>query len=312
MKKQGKDMSVKNRGLGKGLDLLLKGSAEDERVDRTEIREIPLKDIFPNPSQPRQEFLEDALDDLARSIQNQGVLQPILVRPRPKERSGYEIVAGERRWRATQRTDLTAIPALVRDIDDQETLAIALIENLQREDLNPIEEAAGLQRIKEELGLSQEELAQRVGKSRSAVANSMRLLHLPESIKKDLGAKVISSGHARAYLALDSQEIQKTIHARVVSKHLNVRQTETLIRQINDQQDEKKQPSAREVRETKEFCKQCKGSLEKVLGKRKGLSLRVSGGPKQGAITLSYTTAEERERIMRIMEQGAGQLEDRG
>ena len=306
-------MSVKNRGLGKGLDLLLKGSSEDEGVDRTEIREISLKDIFPNPSQPRQEFHEDALDDLARSIQSQGVLQPILVRPRPGERSGYEIVAGERRWRATQRTDLSSIPALVRNIDDQETLAIALIENLQREDLNPVEEAAGLQRIKEELGLSQEELAQRVGKSRSAVANSMRLLHLPEAIKKDLGAKRITSGHARAYLALDGQEAREKIHARVVSKQLNVRQTETLIRQINAQQTEDAKTGAHaNAKETKRFCKQCKGSLEKVLGKRKGLSLRVSGGPTKGAITFSYTTAEERERVMRIMEQGAGKIKDRG
>jgi ParB family chromosome partitioning protein len=305
-------MSVKNRGLGKGLDLLLKGNSEDERVDRTEIREILLNEIFPNPSQPRQEFLEDALDDLARSIQSQGVLQPILVRPRPGERSGYEIVAGERRWRATQRTDLTTIPALIRDIDDKETLAIALIENLQREDLNPIEEAAGLQRIKEEFGLSQEELAQRVGKSRSAVANSMRLLHLPETIKKDLGAGIISSGHARCYLALDEQETQKKIHAQVVRQQLNVRQTETLVHQINGQKGKHKATSAQhEATETRQFCRQCKGRLEKMLGRRKGLALRVSGGPTKGAITLSYTNAEERERVMQIMEQGAGQIEDK-
>jgi ParB family chromosome partitioning protein len=303
-------MSVKNRGLGKGLDLLLKGSGGDERVDRAEIREIPLSDIFPNPTQPRQEFLEDALEDLARSIQNQGVLQPILVRPRPGERSGYEIVAGERRWRATQRTDLTTIPALIRDIDDKETLAIALIENLQREDLNPIEEAAGLHRIKEELGLSQEELAQRVGKSRSAVANSMRLLHLSEAIRKDLKAKIISPGHARAYLGLEDEATREKVHAQVVGKQLNVRQTESLIRQIAAKQGQEAQRGSQTDAETRAFCKTCRADLEKMLGRRKGLSLKVSGGPAKGAITLSYANAEERERVMRIMEQGAGQIKD--
>jgi len=302
-------MSVKTRGLGKGLDLLLKGSGGNEADERMEIREIPLDDIFPNPSQPRQEFVEEALDDLAGSIRNQGVLQPILVRPRSGERYGYEIVAGERRWRASQRTDLTTIPALVRDIDDKETLAIALIENLQREDLNPVEEAMGLDRIKQELGLSQEELAKRVGKSRSAVANSMRLLHLSEGIKKDIAAKIISSGHARAYLSLETQEAQEKAHTQVVKEHLNVRQTEALVRRLNAANDSGTMGDDATCRAaTKRFCQECKATMERALGKRKGLTLRVNGGPAKGSITLSYATAEERERVMRIMEHGAGSI----
>ncbi|GAU08458.1 ParB/RepB/Spo0J family partition protein [Desulfoplanes formicivorans] len=304
-------MSVKTRGLGKGLDLLLKGSTPDTTDERLEIREIPLTDIFPNPSQPRQEFVEESLDELARSIRSQGVLQPILVRPRSGARHGYEIVAGERRWRASQRTDLKTIPALVRDIDDKETLAIALIENLQREDLNPIEEAMALERIKQELELSQEELARQVGRSRSAIANSMRLLNLPPSIQKDLAAHVITPGHARAYLALNDPDSQKTAHDKVVKNHLNVRQTEALVRQMNaapakdSPADDLKDKAA-----NKRFCQECKTTIEKVLGKRKGLSLRVSGGPAKGSITLSYANARERERVLRIMEQGAGHVDN--
>jgi ParB family chromosome partitioning protein len=311
MKKQGNDMSAKTRGLGKGLDLLLKGSTPDTPEEGLEIREIPLKDIFPNPSQPRQEFDEEALEDLARSISSQGVLQPILVRPRSKARHGYEIVAGERRWRASQRTHLKTIPALVRDIDDKETLAIALIENLQREDLNPIEEAMALERIKQELELSQEELARRVGKSRSAIANSMRLLNLPEAIKKDLAAHVITPGHARAYLALEGSDNQQAAHEQVIKKHLNVRQTEALVRQMNTAlSGNSTTKDQKDKAANKQFCKECKTTIEKVLGKRKGLSFRVSGGPTKGSITLSYANAEERDRVLRIMEQGAGNVDN--
>ncbi|WP_462324453.1 ParB/RepB/Spo0J family partition protein [Desulfoplanes sp.] len=305
-------MSVKNRGLGRGLDLLLKGSGSDPVDEEMQgATEVALSEIFPNPAQPRQHFSEEGIDDLARSIQAQGVLQPILVRPRKDDQTGYEIVAGERRWRATQRTDRLTIPVLVREIDDKETLAIALIENLQREDLNPIEEAMGLNRIRDELGLSQEELANRVGKSRSAVANSMRLLNLPERVKEDLENKAITPGHARAYLSMDTPEGQNHVHGQVVTKNLNVRQTEVLVRNMiakKDLEDGQEDGPAKEA--AKRFCKQCRSELEGFMGKRKGLSLRVTGGPAKGAITLSYATSRERERILRIMEQGAGRMDE--
>jgi ParB family chromosome partitioning protein len=297
-------MSVKSRGLGKGLDLLLKGSAPEDSPQGIEVCDIPLVDIFPNPSQPRQTFTEEGLEDLARSIQTQGILQPILVRPRPGKSLGYEIVAGERRWRASQRTDLKSIPALVRNIDDKETLAIALIENLQREDLNPIEEAQGLLRVKDELELSQEELSKRVGRSRSAVANSIRLLQLPDEIQEDIKAKKISSGHARAYLALGDNDAKMKAHAQVLGRQLNVRQTEVLIRQMLA--DVQSVPSGDKTdNDVLDFRKQCKAELERVLGRSKGLSLRVSGGPAKGAITFSYASSEERERVLQILQHGA-------
>jgi len=296
-------MSVKSRGLGKGLDLLLKGSAPEDSPKGIEVCDIPIVDIFPNPSQPRQTFPEEGLEELASSIQAQGILQPILVRPRAGKSSGYEIVAGERRWRASQRTDLTSIPALVRNLDDKETLAIALIENLQREDLNPIEEAQGLVRVKDALGLSQEELSKRVGRSRSAVANSMRLLQLPEKIQEDLKEKKISSGHARTYLALGDNEAKMKAHALVVGRQLNVRQTEMLVRQLGADS-QSVSGTGKDNQEEVLFRKQCKAEFEHALGRRKGLRLRVSGGPSKGAITLSYATSEERERVLQMLQNG--------
>ncbi len=309
--KQGSDMSVTPKGLGKGLDLLLKGNGAEEGNEGLEVRELPLADIFPNPSQPRQECTEEALAELAASINNQGVLQPILVRPRPGERYGYEIVAGERRWRASKRAQLTTIPALIRDIDDQETLVIALIENVQREDLNPLDEAIGLDRIKQTLGLSQGELAQRVGKSRSAVANSMRLLHLSGTIKKDLAARLVSPGHARAYLALEDVEEREHVHDQVKRNHLNVRQTESLVKRIQQHGASCRSSASKEhTTKAQTFCRQCQISVERILGRREGLTCKVRGNAVKGAITLSYSNASERERVMRIMEQGANTIKE--
>ena len=297
-------MRVKSRGLGKGLDLLLNGNGTDVRQGAG-VTKILITEISPNPFQPRQAFTENSLEDLAQSIRTRGVLQPILVRLRPGENSGYEIVAGERRWRASQRAGLKSIPALVRDLDDRETLAIALIENLQREDLNPIEEAFGLQRVKKEMGISQEDLARQVGRSRSAVANSMRLLQLPGEIQDAVKEKQISAGHARTYLALETKELQMSVHTQVVARQLNVRQTEMLVRQMAAGQTNTPLRT-KDPDDVKIFRKQCKADLEKCMGKREGLGVRVSGSPSKGAITFSYATQEERERVLTIMQHGVG------
>lgn len=218
-------MPEPSRGLGRGLDALLGGAAQD--VGTTDVRRLPITSIFPNPQQPRRTFDPEGLKDLARSIKTQGVLQPILVRRMPGgKRDEYELVAGERRWRASQMAGLTEIPAMIRNLDDEESLAIALIENLQREDLNPIEEARGLRELQERLSLSQEELANRVGKSRPAVANALRLLSLPESIQDDILKGGLSAGHARAILAIADQEAQLALMERIAHLGLSVRQAE--------------------------------------------------------------------------------------
>lgn len=214
-------------GLGKGLDALIRETSEAR--DPSGVQVLPLKNIFPNPNQPRRKFNEKSLEELAASIRSQGVLQPLLVRPcGPAKPGKFEIVAGERRWRASQMAGLTEVPVLVRSFSAQDTLAAALIENLQREDLNPLEEALGLQTLKDEFGLSQEDLAKKLGKSRSAIANSLRLLALPEAARKVLAEGSLSAGHARALLGITDPQAQDRLKDLILDRHLSVREAEGL------------------------------------------------------------------------------------
>lgn len=219
-------MTSANRGLGRGLDALLGGVREDEMVtsESSEVRMIPIEDITPNPHQPRREFSEDALADLSASIGTRGVLQPVLIRS--LDNGKYELVAGERRLRASKKAGLTEIPSLIREMTDQESLAIALIENLQREDLNAVEEALGYQQLQQQFGLSQEELSRQVGKSRSSVANSLRLLNLPDSVQADIQNGALSAGHGRAIMAVTDEARQEELHRRITENGLTVRQAE--------------------------------------------------------------------------------------
>jgi ParB family chromosome partitioning protein len=218
-------MSAK-RGLGRGLDALLQGFGEG--LGAPEIVQVPAGRIRPNPKQPRRDFDEAALAELAESIRTNGVLQPILVRPVDDPDHLYELVAGERRWRASQLANLAELPAIVRTMSDEESLAIALIENLQREDLNPIEEALGLQRLQEEFGLTQEQMAEKVGKSRPAIANMLRLTQLPEPIQRDIRTGVMTAGHGRALLVLTGSEDQEAMRQRIVERALSVREAEAM------------------------------------------------------------------------------------
>ena len=221
-------MASNNLGLGKGLDALIRETSGAAR-QADSIKTVSLKDITPNPNQPRRRFAEKPLEELASSIRNQGLLQPILVRPRGEAFPGkYEIIAGERRWRASQQAGLTEVPVVIRNLSDLDTLSAALIENLQREDLNPLEEAMGMQTLKEEFGLSQEDLAGRLGKSRSAVANCLRLLALPESFHKDLAEGRLSAGHARALLSITSERAQEYLRNLILEENLSVREAEGL------------------------------------------------------------------------------------
>lgn len=220
-------MATHPLGLGKGLDALIRETQDAREV--AGVSTLPLQDITPNPLQPRREFNEKSLEELAASIRSQGLLQPLLVRPiGPANPGKYEIVAGERRWRACAMAGLTEVPVLIRAFSAKDTLAAALVENLQREDLNPIDEALGLQTLKDEFGLSQDDLAQAIGKSRSAVANSLRLLSLPESMRPLLAEGKISSGHARALLSITDPKAQEYLKNLILESRISVREAEGL------------------------------------------------------------------------------------
>lgn len=218
-------------GLGKGLDSLFADSPEAAGGDEG-VTTLPLREIEPDPDQPRKVFEEESLAALSKSIAENGLLQPIAVRPQ-KAGPGYIIIAGERRWRAARMAGLDEVPVLVKDVNDEQAAALALIENLQREDLDPIEEAEGCAQLMERYGLTQEQAAQRLGKSRSALANTMRLLNLPDSIRAQVRSGALSTGHAKVLLGLSDAGKMETAAEEITQKTLNVRQTEALCRKLN-------------------------------------------------------------------------------
>ncbi len=293
-------MSAGSKGLGRGLDALLGGVREDEKKtsDSAEVKLIPIESITPNPHQPRREFAQDALEDLAASIKVRGVLQPVLVRPLGGKR--YELVAGERRLRASKLAGLSEIPTLVREMTDQESLAIALIENLQREDLNAVEEALGYQQLQQQFGLSQEELARQVGKSRSAVANSLRLLNLPEPVQTDIQQGAITAGHGRAIMAVTDAEAQESLHKRIAENGLTVRQAEA---QASFWKEHGRLPGAEEigqaarpaagVKEPSEPLDARLKSLQKSLRGLLGVKVKIAGTLDKGKITVSYGNEDD-------------------
>jgi|TARA_B100000315_G_scaffold260923_2_gene327425 ParB family chromosome partitioning protein len=221
-------MTNRKRGLGRGLDALL-GHSEPETDQSAALREIPVEFIHPGKYQPRHEMDSETLSDLAESIKTQGVIQPIVVRTVSSD--NYEIIAGERRWRATQLAGLDNIPAIVRDVSDESAVAMSLIENIQREDLNPMEEAAALQRLQDEFHLTHQQMAEAVGKNRTTVTNFLRLMNLSAPIAALLEKGELEMGHARALLTLTDEQ-QNLVAKDVVSKGLNVRQTESLVRRL--------------------------------------------------------------------------------
>lgn len=221
-------MAPEKRGLGRGIDSLFRNSTEQSESSKTnaEITRLPLAALTPCPAQPRQIFEERPLEELAESIKNQGIVQPLLVRPLP-ESGKYQIVAGERRYRAAKMAGLTEVPVTVRELSDQEALTLALVENLQREDLNPIEEAEAMQALRESLGESQDVLASRLGKSRSSVANALRLLQLPQDMRQALAGNLFTPGHARAVLSVQDEEVQHQLFEAIIDRQLSVRDAET-------------------------------------------------------------------------------------
>ena len=216
-----------SKGLGRGLDALFGGTApkQEPQGQESAVNLMPITALHPNPNQPRRHFDDAALRELADSIKSQGIIQPLLVRPLGSENT-YQIVAGERRWRAAQLAGLKEVPVYVRQLSDKEVMAAALIENLQREDLNPIEEAEALQALRDALELTQEELATRLGKSRPAIANALRLLQLSATARADIQAGLLSAGHARCLLGIDAPIASEALRQRILSHKLTVREAE--------------------------------------------------------------------------------------
>lgn len=271
---------AKAKGLGRGLDALFGEELPEEKVAVG----IRLSDIEPNPRQPRQDFDPEALEELAQSIRENGVITPITLR---KTGDTYQIIAGERRWRASRLAGLHEIPAVVLDVDEQTAYALALIENLQREDLNPMEEAEGYRRLTQELHLTQEQAAQRVGISRPAVANALRLLSLPESLSKLVREKQLSAGHARTLLPLEDPETMEKAARLVIEQQLSVRQTEQLVKRMG-KGDEPKRTKEPDI---------YVADLERVMASVTGHKVRIQHGAKKGRITIEYYGNEDLEAV---------------
>ncbi len=278
---------MKKGGLGKGLEALLPNLPE-ESADK--LAEIKITEIDPNPNQPRRSFDAAALEQLAASIRTSGVIQPIVVRP---AEGRYMIIAGERRWRAARQAGLAVIPAVVRDVTRQKLYEMALIENLQREDLNPVEEAQAIDAYVREYGLTQEEAAEKLGKSRPAVANALRLLQLPEDLLEALAAGQLTAGHARCLLALEDPERQRQLAQRIIAEGLSVRQAEELARAAAPRRAAKRPPAG----EPEGFH-----VLTEALRRTFGTKVRILGTQDRGKIQIDYFSREDVERIYEIIE----------
>lgn len=273
-------------GLGRGLSALIPGAS-----DETGLVEVPIQAVAPNPRQPRQAFGEEGLEALARSIQEVGVLQPIVVR---RLNGGYELVAGERRLRAARLAGLATVPAIIRTTDDTESLREALIENIHRLDLSPLEQAAAFQELQDDLGATQEELAERLGHSRSHVANTIRLLQLPAEVQTLVADGSLTAGHARALLSLEDAEAQTTLGVRIAAEGLSVRQTEELVRSYTAH------PAARTEREPKPVDPKLL-QIEEALGEALGTRVRIQRARRKGRIVVDFGSKADLDRIANLI-----------
>lgn len=279
-------MSAKQRGLGRGLGALIGDFPEEP--ENGAVTKLPLQKVEPNPDQPRRTFDEEELQALADSIAAHGILQPLAVRA-----SGggfYQIIAGERRWRAARMAGLSEVPVVVLEADDRTVMELALVENLQRQDLNPMEEAEGYQRLMKEYGLTQEEAAARVGKSRPAVANALRLLLLPEEVRSLVEDGTISAGHARAILSLPAARLQKAAAQKIVALRLSVRQAEAMCKRML-QEEEKPEPKPAPL--TVDYVAECEKSLTRRLDRK----VRIVNGKRKGRFELEFYGQEDLQRL---------------
>ena len=280
-------MATKRMALGKGLGALL---PEFEQGELKTLLYCGIEEIVPNRSQPRKYFDESRLQELAESIKEKGILEPLIVR---RIEQGYELIVGERRWRAAQRAGLKEVPVLVKEAEGREALELSLIENLQRENLNPIEEAEAFKRLTEEFNVSQGDLATRLGKDRTTITNTLRLLKLPLEVRNQLLQNRITSGHARAILSLETKEKQKELCSRIIQKGLSVREAEAIAKRWSEKP-KKKGPSDRRREELGSQMNSLQDSLRQYLGTK----VRITPNGKRGKIEIEYYSNEDLERII--------------
>jgi ParB family transcriptional regulator, chromosome partitioning protein len=285
-------------GLGRGLNALIPTDVGSGAQPRLGAQEVPINQIEPNPYQPRNHFDEESLAGLTASIRELGVVQPVLVRQLGSER--YALIAGERRWRAAKRAGLQVIPIIVRDVTDSLTLQHALVENLHRDDLNPLEEAAAYQQLIEDFNLTQEEVAQRIGKSRSAVANLLRLFQLPPQVQRLVAESRLSAGHAKALLGTPDRAFQEALARRVVADGLTVRETEDAVRQRNELGGSPPPPAAGNGRVAKLRAPGLL-ELEELLAEQLATRVKINLGPKKGRVVIEFADLADLERIYRVM-----------
>ena len=284
------------KGLGKGLGALLTAESVVETTTETEkdVKKIKITQIEPNKGQPRTDFDEEKLAALAESIAEYGILQPIVVKL--NKNGFYTIIAGERRWRAARMAKLKEIPAVIKEYDEKSEKEVALIENLQRENLNAVEEAAGIKELMDVYGLTQEEVAKKIGKSRSAVANSVRLLNLPETVKKAIKEEMISMGHARAILGIADEKTMVAVLEKIVSEDFSVRQTEQYIKSLQTVKKEK--TVSKEEEELIRYIK----SLEENISSELGTKVKIIHKKNKGKIEIPYSSSEDFERIIKLIQ----------
>jgi len=275
------------KGLGRGLGALL-GDFNEELPEKSPYQLLPLYKVEPNPDQPRRDFDEEELQSLAESISAHGVIQPLTVRENGN--GYYQIIAGERRWRAARMAGLSEIPAVIIEADDKKAMELALIENLQRQDLNPVEEAMGYRSLMEDYGLTQEEAAQRVGKSRPAVANSLRLLGLCPEVLEMVRNGTLTAGHARAVLSLKQEKKQQTAAQKIAALGLSVRQAEMLCKNMEKEQSKKE----KEVTLAVDYVAECEKSLSKALGR----GVKIVNGKRKGRFELEFYGQEDLQVLL--------------
>lgn len=284
-------MAVKKSGLGRGFDAIFADNSVEDISTGNSTTKVKLLDIEPNREQPRKQFDEEALSELSDSIAQHGVLQPLLVRPMPD--GGYQLVAGERRWRASRMAGLTEVPVVIRDLTDAQVAELALVENLQRENLNPLEEANGYKELSDKFGYTQEKISEIVGKSRPSIANALRLLNLPEDVQEMVSDGSISMGHARAILSLEDDKMKTDLAKLVIQNDLSVRETERIARNMV-----KEAPKKSKAKKRNPYYDEAELALSEVLGRK----VKITKSSKKGALEIEFFDDADLKKLLKIFD----------
>ena len=284
-------MAVKKSGLGRGFDAIFADNSVEDISTGNSTTKVKLMDIEPNREQPRKQFDEEALAELSDSIAQHGVLQPLLVRPMPD--GGYQLVAGERRWRASRMAGLTEVPVVIRDLTDAQVAELALVENLQRENLNPLEEANGYKELSDKFGYTQEKISGIVGKSRPSIANALRLLNLPEAVQEMVSDGSLSMGHARAVLSLEDDKMKTDLAKLVIQNDLSVRETERIARNMV-----KEAPKKSKAKKRNPYYDEAELALSEVLGRK----VKITKSSKKGALEIEFFDDADLKKLLKIFD----------